>query len=123
MHIKQIGSLVLTNSLFVEETNAPNKTIGESVMSADGTLITYKAKVHTPYITAIGRSGILEYLTPGERDEIIIMSEVLEASYQIIYNDNTTDMIIFAPDKPPTFSEIYTGSCIVYPKITMIKEA
>lgn len=108
LKVKQIGTVTFDQGYadLLEELS-DDTIIGETVMSAAGTHISYVAEIVTPYITV--DSGGHAWITDAQRIELISMRRQLESTFTITYSDDSTDTVRFAHEKKMEFSEVSKG--------------
>lgn len=118
--IKQIGSVVLDSQLSIKEFNVSNSVMGSVSMSAGGTHISYSALIHTPYRTAesIGEGG---WLTEQNKTDLETLWIDLNATFDIVYEDDSVETVRMAHEKQIEFTEISVGTCIYTAFIPMAK--
>ena len=110
LRAKSLGAVTFdTNTLFIQEQYNSNSVMGEMIMSADGTHISYEASISTPYITLDSKQhGIITEL---QREALITMWNTLDTTYTLTYDDDTTDEVRMAREKKIIFTPLFEGSC------------
>ena len=118
--IKQIGTVVLDSPLHINEFNTTNDIMGEVVMSANGTHISYSAQIYTPYRTAESR-GEGGWLSEQNKTDLEALWVNLGTTFDIVYEDDSTETVRMAHEKQIDFTEIAVGACIYTAFIPMAK--
>lgn len=123
MLVKSIGSVIFETPIFVLETDEPSDVVGEDILTAGGTLISYVAIVHTPYLTVSSRDGSNETVDEQQKEELKVMNKNLGAEYTLVFEDGTTTQVVFARSSSSLgFNPIFTGSCVYRVNIPLIKK-
>jgi len=105
---KGLGALTLTYMLWVDEYEKPNHIMSEAQMSADGNHIVYQAEIFTPYRTLTSkRHG---WLTEDDITALKTMYSQLDTNFVLIFDDETTESVRFAHEKPLVFTPLFEGS-------------
>lgn len=118
--IKQIGSVVLESPLYINEFDEPNDQMGEVEMSSLGSHIVFTAPINTPYRTA-GSRGQSGWLSEQNVIDLKAMWNAPEVTFQITYDDDSTESCRMAVEKQISFDEISLGTCIYTGTIPMAK--
>ncbi len=122
MLVKSLGAVVFKTPIFVFETNAPNTVIGEEILMADGTFLSYAAEIHTPYINLISRAESSEVIDEAQKEALIAMNNEIGAVFTLVYEDDSNIEVAFARSSNKiSFTPLFTGSCSYRVNVPLFK--
>ena len=118
--VRSLGGVTFgLNSLFVKEEMSPASLQSSVRMSANGRRIVWVQEVATPTITLQSmRNG---WITDDQREAIVAMYNDIGTVQTLIYDDGTTQEVLFAYEKPPQFTTLFEGVGYFTAEITVAK--
>lgn len=117
--IKVIDTITLQYPMFIEEFLAPANFIGDRVTSAAGTYILFQTEITTPTRTAVSRDS--GWLSEQNIEDIKSLWAQSGASFDITYEDDTTENVVFDKSQQLSFTEISPGICEYFGQFTLVK--
>ncbi len=116
MKAKSLGGVVFE---YPQEVFRECSVKAEKKRSAAGTNIVFEAMIYTPDITLSSAQD--DWLSLENVNGLSLLCEQIDTTFILIYEDDTTEEVMFDHSKTPSFTEIKTGICFYYGNIPLMK--
>ena len=112
-----IGGVVFGHKMYMLELDEPSNIVSEVAISEAGTHIVWQSEILTPYITLESREQ--GWIEQAEKDLIMELYSQFEATFVLVFDDESEENVRFAHEKGIPFTPISEGSSIYTAQISL----
>ena len=116
MKAKQLGTVVF---MYPQEMQQECTVMGDKVISAAGTAISYDARLYNPEITLASAAD--DWLNAQNIADIGNMCASIGTTYILTLEDDSTKEVYFDHSRDTVFTEIQDGVCFYYGSIALLE--
>jgi len=116
MKAKQLGVVVFE---YPQEVMRECGVKGEKRVSVAGTKIVYESLMLSPDITLASATD--DWLSLNNIHDLSTMCGQINTTFTLIYEDDSTEEVVFDHSKAISFKEIKEGSCFFHGNVSLIK--